>query len=127
MIERRQSARSRVIFGGVVGYNRRQSTVECVIRSFSEGGANVEFSDAAELPEIFDLLVAKKNRAFKAKIAWRRSNEAGLVLEAAEQDAPMPLDWLLRLRESRSKERQLQNRLATRTLALKQPAKHRTH
>ena len=79
MIERRQSTRSRVIYGGVVGYNRRQTTVECVIRNFSDTGANVEFADPAVLPEIVDLLVAKKNRAFTAKVAWRHSNMAGLA------------------------------------------------
>jgi PilZ domain len=112
MIERRQSARSRVIYGGVVGYNHRQSTAECVIRNFSDGGANVEFDDPAGLPDIVDLLVAKKNRAYSAKIAWRRQNKAGLAFKAVEPDAPMPLDWILRLRAGRSEQRELRNRLA---------------
>jgi hypothetical protein len=112
MIERRRSARSRVIYGGVVGYNQRQSAVECVIRNFSEAGANVEFADRAALPEVIDLLVAKKNRAFAARIVWRRSNKAGLAFDAADRDAPMPLDWILRLRASKSEDRRLRNRLA---------------
>lgn len=112
MIERRQSARSRVIYSGVVGYNERQSSVECVIRNFSEDGANVEFDNPAELPDVVDLLIAKKNRAFTARIAWRQFNKAGLTFETVGQDAPMPLDWVLRLRASRSERRELQNRLA---------------
>jgi hypothetical protein len=112
MIERRQSARSRVLYGGVVGYNHRQSTAECVIRNFSETGANVEFDDPAVLPDVVDLLVAKKNRAFAARVAWRQSNKAGLAFEPVEQDAPMPLDWILRLRASKSEQRKLRGRLA---------------
>jgi PilZ domain len=112
MIERRQSARSRVLYGGVVGYNHRQSTAECVIRNFSEAGASVEFDDSAVLPDVVDLLVARKNRAFAARVAWRRSNKAGLAFKAVEQDAPMPLDWILRLRAGRSEQRELRNRLA---------------
>ena len=112
MIERRQSTRSRVIYGGVVGYNRRQSTAECVIRNFSEAGVNLEFDDPATLPDVVDLLVAKKNRAFTARVAWRRSNKAGLAFEKTEQDAPMPLDWILRLRAGRAEHRELKNRLA---------------
>jgi len=112
MIERRQNARSRVLYGGVVGYNHRQSTVECVIRSFSETGANVEFKHPAVLPDIVDLLVARKNRTFRAKVAWRQSNKAGLALEQIEHDTAMPLDWILRLRAGKAESRELQGRLA---------------
>ena len=112
MIERRQNTRSRVIYGGIVGYNRRQTTVECVIRNFSDTGAHVEFADPAVLPEIVDLLVAKKNRAFTAHVAWCRSNKAGLSFRATEKEAPMPLDWVLRLRASKSDDRKLKTRLS---------------
>jgi len=52
MIERRRSARARVIYGGVIAYNGRQSTVDCVIRNFSPDGAKVEFHNAALLPDV---------------------------------------------------------------------------
>lgn len=112
MVERRQSARARVIYGGVITYNQRQSTVECVIRNFSEDGAKVEFDDPAALPDVVDLLIAKKNRAFTAKIAWRQINEAGLAFDTVKQDAPIPLDWARRLRACESERRELQNRIA---------------
>jgi hypothetical protein len=50
MIERRRSAR--VIYGGVVAYNGRQSTVDCMIRNFSPDGAKVEFHNPAVLPDV---------------------------------------------------------------------------
>jgi hypothetical protein len=112
MIERRQSARARVIYGGVIAYNQRQSTVECVIRNFSEKGAKVEFENPAVLPDVIDLLVAKKDCAFNAKIAWRKIDEAGLAFEPVEQDAPIPLDWARRLRACESERRELQGRIA---------------
>jgi len=112
MIERRQSTRSRVIYGGVVGINRRQTTVECVVHNFSDSGANVEFADPAVLPEIVDLLVAKKNRAFTAKVAWRHSNRAGLAFRAIDKETPMPPDWVHRLRAARSEDRKFKSRLS---------------
>jgi hypothetical protein len=112
MVERRQSARARVIYGGVIAYNRRQSTIECVIRNFSEGGAKVEFDNPAVLPEVIDLLIAKKDRAFTAKIAWRQANQAGLAFQSAQQDAPIPLDWARRLRACEAERRELQDRIA---------------
>jgi hypothetical protein len=112
MIERRQSTRRRVIYGGVVGYNRRRTTVECVIRNLSDTGAYVEFDDPAVLPEIVDLLIAKKNRAFTARVAWRQPNGVGLAFRAVDKEAPMPLDWLRRLRAARSDDRKLTSRLS---------------
>ena len=75
MLERRQSARARVIYGGVIAYNGRQSTGDYVIRNFSQDGAKVEFHNPALLPDIVELLIAKKNRAFSAKISWRQASE----------------------------------------------------
>ena len=112
MVERRQSARARVIYGGVLAYNRRQSTIECVIRNFSEDGAKVEFDNPAALPDVIDLLIAKKDRAFTAKIAWRQANQAGLAFRSVEQDAPIPLDWARRLRACEAERRELQGRIA---------------
>ena len=43
MIERRQNARARVIYSGVIAYDERRSTMDCVIRNFSEDGVKVEF------------------------------------------------------------------------------------
>jgi len=111
MIERRQSTRARVIYGAVIAYNGRQSTVDCVVRNFSENGAKVEFDNPAQLPDSVDLVITKKNRAFLAQITWRQANEAGLAFRSAERDAPIPLDWARRLRACESDKRTLQDRL----------------
>ncbi len=112
MVERRQSKRTRVIYSGVVAYNTQQSTMNCAIRNFSNEGAKVEFENVALLPDVVDLLVAKKNRTFTAKIVWRSENEAGLSFRPAERDAPIPLDWARRLRACESERRELQSRVA---------------
>jgi hypothetical protein len=93
MIERRRSARARVIYGGVIAYNGRQSTLDCVIRNFSPDGAKVEFHNSALLPDVIELQIAAKSRSFPAKISWRQANEAGLAFGSAEPDAPISLDW----------------------------------
>jgi hypothetical protein len=112
MLERRQSARARVIYGGVIAYNGRQSTVDYVIRNFSQDGAKVEFHNPALLPDIVELLIAKKNRAFSAKISWRQASEAGLAFRPLEPDTPISLDWARRLRKCESERRELQSRIA---------------
>jgi hypothetical protein len=112
MIERRQNARARVIYSGVIAYNDRSSTVDCVIRNFSEDGVKVEFENTALLPDEIDLLIAKKSRSFNAKIVWRGETEAGLAFRSTGENHPIPLDWARRLRASESERRKLQGRIA---------------
>jgi hypothetical protein len=112
MIERRQNARARVIYSGVIAFNNRASTVDCVIRNFSEDGVKVEFENTALLPDEIDLLIARKSRSYNAKIMWRGETEAGLAFRATGEKHPIPLDWARRLRASESERRKLQGRIA---------------
>jgi PilZ domain len=112
MIERRKTARTRVAYGGVIAFNEHQSTMNCVIRNFSNDGAEVKFDHAALLPKEIDLLIARKKRAFSAKIIWRQANKAGLAFRSIEQDTPISLDWARRVRVCESEQRELQNRIA---------------
>jgi PilZ domain len=112
MIERRQNGRARVIYSGVIAYNDRSSTVDCVVRNFSEDGVKVEFDNTALLPDEIDLLIAKKSRSFDAKIVWRGETEAGLAFRPTGENRPIPLDWARRLRASESERHKLQGRIA---------------
>jgi hypothetical protein len=112
MLDRRQSVRDRVIFGGVATINERGSTMDCVVRNISEGGACVEFGEAAKLPEQMRLAIARKGRSFLARMIWRQANKVGLAfrtLTAPGAAASADLDE--RLRQSERKKRQLQRRI----------------
>jgi hypothetical protein len=112
MIDRRQSARARVIYSGVIAYDERRSTMNCVVRNFSEEGVKVEFDNTALLPDEIDLLIAKKSRAFNAKIVWRSDREAGLAFRSNGANLPIPLDWARRFRASESERRKLKGQIA---------------
>ena len=45
MLDRRQSARDKVIYGGVAEVGEGGATRECIVRNISENGANLEFSN----------------------------------------------------------------------------------
>ncbi|HEV7877351.1 PilZ domain-containing protein [Bradyrhizobium sp.] len=111
MIDRRQTARARVIYSGVVAFNQRQSTMDCVVRNFSDHGAKVEFENAALLPDQVDLVIPRKSRAFLAKIIWRQPNAAGVAFRPLRNNDPVPIDWARKLRASELERRKLQNRL----------------
>jgi hypothetical protein len=112
VLERRQTLRTRVICRGGITYNNCLSTIDCVIRNFSEDGAKIEFDNLTLLPNEFDLLIAKEARLFRAKLAWRSINQAGLTFRPAAPVAVISLDWAQRLRRSASEQRRLQIRMA---------------
>ena len=101
MLDRRQRFRGRVYYGGVIAFNARNSTMDCLIRNISPFGAKVEFTNTALLPDEVDLTIARKSFCCQARVVWRRANEAGFAFRNPKQvTAPMPLDWAIRLRAS---------------------------
>ena len=112
MIEQRQTLRSRVVYGGVITFNERRSTIECIVRNFSDDGAKIEFENPALLPDEVDLFIAKKSRAFHAKMVWRQATAAGLAFAVVSPNAPISLDWARRLRLCETERRELQSRIA---------------
>jgi len=113
MQERRKSERSRTYFGGLVAFNRRRSTLDCLVRNFSCDGAKLAFSDMAVLPDRFDLMIERKERSFRARVAWQGSNEIGVVFMPEDVGAePIPLEWAKRLRDCEAEKATLRRRVA---------------
>jgi hypothetical protein len=110
MLDRRQSARDKVIYGGIAKVDERSGSRDCVVRNISEHGANIEFSNDVMLPkEQMLLTIARKGRSFLAKIVWWRDNFVGVAF-SSESPAPVS-DIEERLRKSEKKKRQLQRRI----------------
>ena len=111
MLDRRETARDRVIFGGVAEVDERGATRECVVRNISEKGAQVEFSNVINLPrEQMSLTIARKGRSFLARIIWWRDNFVGVAFSSQAPELPVS-DLAQRLRKSEQKKRQLQRRI----------------
>ncbi|MGA7032306.1 MAG: PilZ domain-containing protein, partial [Pseudolabrys sp.] len=69
MSERGKSDRARTFLGGMIAFNKRNSTMDCRVRDFSATGARVQLTN--------DLTIARKERSFRASMVWRSVNEAG--------------------------------------------------
>jgi|SRR5579872_4103881 len=110
MQDRRRSVRDKVLFGGVAEVNDRGSTMNCVVRNFSEDGALVEVEPNAKLPEQMNLTIARKGRSYLAQMIWRQANRVGIAFRTMITDAP-DSDLDARLRRSEKKKRQLQRRI----------------
>jgi hypothetical protein len=111
MLDRRQSVRDKVMYGGVAEIGERGATRDCIVRNISDRGATIEFSNVVELPkEQISLRIARKGRSFLAKVIWWRDNFVGVAFRAESPAEPVS-DLEERLRKSEIKKRQLQRRI----------------
>jgi hypothetical protein len=112
MLDRRQSARDKVIYGGVAKVDDDGATRDCVVRNISDNGASLEFSNVVRLPqEQISLTIARKGRSFLAKIIWWRDNFVGVAFGSETSSEPAVSDLEERLRKSEQKKKQLQRRI----------------
>jgi hypothetical protein len=111
MLDRRQSVRDKVMYGGVAEIGERGVTRDCIVRNISDRGATIEFSNVVQLPkEQISLRIARKGRSFLAKVIWWRDNFVGVAFRAESPAEPVS-DLEERLRKSEIKKRQLQRRI----------------
>ncbi len=112
MLDRRQSVRDRVILGSVASINDRGSTMDCVVRNMSAGGACVEFEETAKLPDEMRVTIARKGCSFFGRMMWRQAGRVGLAFRTVTAAGlPASTDLDDRLRRSERKKRQLQRRI----------------
>jgi PilZ domain len=99
-IERRASSRSRCLFGARVALKGQSSTLDCVLRNHSEGGALASFSQAVALAAELDIIVEPHRVATPVQVVWRDGARIGLAfaqpggLEAMKRAAAERLDGL---------------------------------
>jgi hypothetical protein len=111
MLDRRESVRDKVMYGGVAEIGERGVTRDCIVRNISDRGATIEFSNVVQLPkEQISLRIARKGRSFLAKVIWWRDNFVGVAFRAESPAEPVS-DLEERLRKSEIKKRQLQRRI----------------
>jgi hypothetical protein len=113
MHERRQTVRPRTHLGGVMSYNKRRSTMDCVVRNLTQDGAKLVFGGPLPIPDEFDLEVRQRERTFRARAVWRSATEAGVRFVAPEAEPRViPLDWARRLKDCEADKARLRQRVA---------------
>ena len=82
--ERRPIPRRRVLLGGVATYENGTYTLKCQIRDLNEKGARIVLAAGQNLPDELYLVNMRDNMAHKARLVWRKGNEAGLQFITSE-------------------------------------------
>lgn len=82
MNERRITPRKRSFLKGTVYFNNRMSSIECVVRDFSDLGARLEFPTTVTLPDSLELYIPTRDQTLLAQVRWRKDAEAGIAFDA---------------------------------------------
>jgi|SRR5262245_2788564 len=78
MSERRIAARQKSFLQGRIYFNNRRSTVDCLVRDYSDTGARLKFSETAAVPEAIELYIPNKEEIHRARVEWRSGDEMGI-------------------------------------------------
>ena len=84
MAERRPVARRRVLLGGLTVSDLGRNTVNCQIRDLNENGARIAISPLQNLPQDLYLIITREHKAYRARLIWRKGDEAGLAFLGSE-------------------------------------------
>src|SRR5215813_14249793 len=101
--ERRTLLRQRSFLQGRVFFNNRRSSLDCLVRDFSEQGARLKVSGSVAIPELVELYVPSRDETYRAHVQWRTEEEVGVAFDTADgapsivPDAPDLLSRVHRL------------------------------
>lgn len=118
MQERRAVHRDRTYLVGQVAYNDRQSTMNCLVRNFSQDGAKIAFAHTALIPSEFEVVIPKKGESRRARIIWQDDGEAGVAFLQAESPSVISIESARRIRKLQTE----RDTLASRVAHLTEPA-----
>ncbi len=93
MNERRALPRNKTFLKGIILFNNRKSSADCLIRDLTDHGARLMFSSAIITPDVIELQIPNKDQILPAHIRWRKGDEAGVVfthVSAQPGDGPSP-------------------------------------
>jgi two-component system cell cycle response regulator len=85
--EKRQDRRRRTLKQGRAILSEWTS-INCLIRDLSSGGAHLRFDGPTSLPPSFRLLIAQDKTVLPVDLLWQRGLSAGVAITGPAQPAP---------------------------------------
>jgi hypothetical protein len=76
--ERRSTPRQKTFLKGIILFNNRKSSADCVIRDLTDHGARLHFSAAVITPDVIELQIPNKDQILQAHVRWRKGDECGV-------------------------------------------------
>ncbi|WP_316182018.1 PilZ domain-containing protein [Bradyrhizobium sp. SZCCHNRI1009] len=103
MDNRRNEARQRVYYGGVLTFNAGSSTLACIVRNFNNRGIKIELEGSVLLPDRVDVTIERRGWSRPARMIWRDGAGAGLAFDKESEVVSLESARTLRDRERTNK------------------------
>ena len=55
------------------------SSISCVVRNISAGGAAIDVAEPTEVPSKFKLMLQSDRQSFECQVVWIKSNRMGVI------------------------------------------------
>ncbi|MDH7795506.1 MULTISPECIES: PilZ domain-containing protein [unclassified Beijerinckia] len=78
MGDRRQRQRRRTYLRGLIAFNDRNSTLECLVRNLSQNGALISIPNTSDIPGAFEIAIHKQGESRPAQMVWLTETHAGI-------------------------------------------------
>src|SRR5882724_8541310 len=82
-LEARRSIR--VVLQARASYGDGAISTQCTVNELSDVGARINIASSFALPETFDLSIPQRGISCRAKLVWRRGDQAGVDFVDADQ------------------------------------------
>jgi hypothetical protein len=73
--------RQRTFLKGMLYFDNRRASIECVVRDMSDSGARLTFDYPANVPDNVELFIPNKQQTLRARVQRRGPNEVGIAFE----------------------------------------------
>ena len=90
--DRRKERRHRVLKEALIVLNNGHSTMSCVVRDISEGGARLRVPWIYGLPEAFQLTIKGESQVREVRKVWAAGQEMGVRFVGTGRPIPAKLD-----------------------------------
>jgi PilZ domain len=80
----RRSPRQKSFLRGLIYFNNRRSSYDCLIRDINPEGARLALSGMVTTPDVLELHIPQKQQTLTAQVAWRNGEEIGVTFAQAE-------------------------------------------
>lgn len=112
MSDRRKTLRNRTRLGGVIAFNHRSCTLDCLVRDMSADGAKIIIESTVSLPGEFDIMIKHKGDSRRARMIWRDLTQVGIVFVSAEIGNVVSIEATRRIRALETERDSLVRRVA---------------
>jgi hypothetical protein len=112
MRERREFKRGRTYLGGRLAFNNQYCSIDCLVRNMSRNGAKLVFEGSVLLPGEFDLTLPQKGESRRARVVWRRQDEAGITFLQPGGEGVVPIGMARRIKRLEADRTALKARVA---------------